>query len=120
MKLKYFVFTLKVIVPLVHVLRLVDGGRKAAMGYINEAMEKAKKTIMKSFNNNESKYKDIFIIIDNRWTCQLHRPLHAAGYFLNPKFYYSNPKMKYDLEVKNGLYACIKRLVPTKDVQQKF
>ena len=29
-------------------------------------MEKAKKTIMKSFNNDESKYNDVFTIIDNR------------------------------------------------------
>jgi len=46
------VFTLKVMPPLVHVLRLADGKRKAAMGYINEAMEKGKETIMKSFNND--------------------------------------------------------------------
>ena len=116
----HVVFTLKVMAPLVHVLRLVDGERKTTMGYIYEAMEKAKETIMKSFNNNESKYKDVFTIIDNRWTCQLHRPLHTAGHFLNPEFYYSNPKMEYDLEVTNELYACIKRLVPSKDVQQKI
>jgi len=89
------------------------------MGYIYEIMEKAKETIMKSFNNNESKYKDIFTIIDNRCTCQFHHPLYVVGYFLNPEFYYSNPKMEYDLKVTNGLYVCIKRLVPTKDVQQK-
>ena len=37
------VFTLKVMAPLVHVLRLVDGERKVAMGYIYEAMEKPRK-----------------------------------------------------------------------------
>jgi len=30
----HVVFTLKVMAPLVHVLRLVDGKRKAVMGYI--------------------------------------------------------------------------------------
>jgi len=56
--------------PLVHVLRLVDGERKVAMGYIYEAIKKVKETKMKSFNNNsESKYKDVFTIIHNRWTC---------------------------------------------------
>jgi len=49
------VFTLKVMAPLVHVLRLVDGERKATMGYIYEAMEKAKEKIVKSFNKDESK-----------------------------------------------------------------
>jgi len=106
--------------PLVHVLHLVNGERKAVMGYIYETIEKAKETIMKSFNNNKIKYNDIFIIIDNRWTCQLHRPLHAAGHFLNSEFYYSNPEMDYDLEVTKGLYDYIKILVPSKDVQQKI
>jgi len=115
----HVVFLLKVMAPLVHILRLVDGERKVAMGYIYKTMEKVKETIMKFLNNNESKYKDIFTIIDNRWTCQLHHPLPAAGHFLNLELYYSNTEVDYDLEVTNGLYACIKRLVPTKDVQQK-
>jgi len=113
----HVVFNLKGMTPLVHVLRLVDGERKEGMGYIYEAIEKAKETIIKSFNNHASKYKDVFTIIDNRWTCQFHRPLHAADHFLNPEFYYSNPKMEYDLEVTNGLYACIKKFVPSKYMQ---
>jgi len=47
----------------------VDGEIEAIMGYIYEAMKKVKETIMKSFNNNESKYNYVFTIIDNRWTC---------------------------------------------------
>jgi len=66
---------------------------------------------MKSFNNSESKYNDLFTIIDNKWTCHLHRPLHAIGHFLNPEFFYSNLDIEYDLEVINRLYDCIKRFV---------
>ena len=106
--------------PLVRVLWLVDGEKKPAMGYIYEAMDKAKEAIMKSFKNDESKYKDVFAIIDNRWNCQLHWPLHAAGHFLNLEFYYDNLALEFDLEVTNGLYKCIKRLVPTQEVQQKI
>lgn len=106
--------------PLVRVLRLVDSEKKPAMGYIYEAMEKAKEAIMKSFDENESKYKEVFEIIDNRWTCQLHRPLHAAGHFLNPEYFYSNPAIEFDFEVTNGLYACIERLVPTPEGKQKI
>jgi len=115
----HVVFTLKVMATLVRVLCLAHAERKATMGYIYEAMEKAKETIMKSFNNNESKYKDVFTIIDNRCTCQLHHPLHTIDHFLNPELYYSNPDMEYDLEVTNGLYASIKRLESSNDVQQK-
>ncbi|KAG5091249.1 hypothetical protein JHK82_050027 [Glycine max] len=92
------VYTLKVMAPLVKVLRLVDGERKPTMGYIYEAMDKEKETIIKSFNNNESKYKDVFAIIDKRWNCQLHRSLHAAAHFLNPEFFYDNTDLEFDFE----------------------
>ncbi|RVW63621.1 hypothetical protein CK203_057421 [Vitis vinifera] len=78
------VFCLKVSGPLVRVLRLVDGEKKAPMGYIYEAMNRAKDTIVRSFNGNEEKYKEIFNIIDKRWEIQLHRPLHAAGLTRDP------------------------------------
>ena len=88
------VFCLKISGPLVHVLCLVDGEKKAPMGYIYEAMNRAKDTIVRSFNGNEEKYKEIFNIIDKRWEIQLHRPLHAAGYFLNPEFFYDKPEIE--------------------------
>ncbi|KAA0062060.1 hypothetical protein E6C27_scaffold89G004020 [Cucumis melo var. makuwa] len=114
------VFTLKVSGPLVRVLRLVDGEKKPPMGYIYEAMDRAKEAIAKSFNNNEEKYKDIFTIIYRRWELQLHRPLHAAGYYLNPSFYYSNPSIQEDDEIVNGLYSCITKMVASLDVQDKI
>ncbi|RZB42889.1 PHD finger protein ING1 isoform B [Glycine soja] len=114
------VYTLKVMTPLVKVLCLVDGEKKPAMGYIYETMDKAKETIIKSFNNNESKYKDVFAIIDKRWNCQLHRPLHAAVHFLNLEFFYDNTDLEFDFEVTNGLFKCIKKLIPQFDVQQKI
>ncbi|KAH1225188.1 hypothetical protein GmHk_11G032151 [Glycine max] len=96
------VYTLKVMTPLVKVLRLVDGEWKPAIGYIYEAMDKAKETIIKSFNNNESK------------------PLHAAAHFLNPEFFYDNTDLEFDFEVTNGLFDCIKKLIPQFEVQQKI
>ncbi|XP_011660188.2 uncharacterized protein LOC105436349 [Cucumis sativus] len=90
------------------------------MGYIYEAMDRAKEAIAKSFNNNEEKYKDIFTIIDKRWELQLHRPLHAAGYYLNPSFYYSNPNSQEDDEIVNGLYSCITKMVASLEVQDKI
>ncbi|KAA0053509.1 uncharacterized protein E6C27_scaffold190G00660 [Cucumis melo var. makuwa] len=114
------VFALKVSGPLVRVLRLVDGEKKPPMGYIYKAMDRAKEAIAKSFNNNEVKYKDIFTIIDRRWELQLHRPLHAAGYYLNPSFYYSNPSIQEDDEIVNGLYLCITKMVASLDIQDKI
>jgi Protein of unknown function (DUF 659) len=71
--------------PLVKVLKLVDGDVKPAMGYIYEAMDRAKEEIAKSFDNKLNRYEKIWNIIDLRWELQLHRPLHAAAYYLNPK-----------------------------------
>ncbi|XP_050945491.1 uncharacterized protein LOC127150844 [Cucumis melo] len=114
------VFALKVSGPLVRVFRLVDGEKKPPIGYIYEAMDRAKEAIAKSFNNNEEKYKDIFTIIDRRWELQLHRPLHAAGYYLNPSFYYLNPSIQEDDEIVNGLYSCITKMVASLDIQDKI
>ena len=58
---------LKVSVPLLRVLCLVDGEKRSPMGYIYAAMKKAKEIIVKSFNGNEEKYREIMEIIDRRW-----------------------------------------------------
>ncbi|XP_052171981.1 uncharacterized protein LOC127787936 [Diospyros lotus] len=116
---KNILFALKVSEPLVKVLRVVDNEDKPAMPYIYEAMDRAKEAIAKSFDD-ERKYEKIFEIIDERWNVQLHRPLHAVGYYLNPEFFYSNESIREDNEVIEGLYACIERLLPTAEVQDKL
>ncbi|KAE8728311.1 polyubiquitin family protein [Hibiscus syriacus] len=114
------VYALKLTGPLVKVLRMVDGDKKPAMGYIYESMDRAKETIALSFLHKEEHYKKAFEYIDARWDCQLHRPLHAAGFFLNPEMYYENPENAMCVEVMNGLYACIQRLVPDLSTQYKI
>ncbi|KAJ1442779.1 Ribonuclease H-like superfamily [Sesbania bispinosa] len=101
------VYSLKAMGPLVRVLRLVHNEKKLAMDYIYEAMDRDKEAIQKSFNENEDKYKEIFVIIDIRWECQLHHPLHSAGHFLNPKYFYRNQMFDLDPEVMGGLSKCI-------------
>ncbi|XP_029128921.1 uncharacterized protein LOC109806898 [Cajanus cajan] len=74
---------LKVFEPLVKVLRLVDGDEKPTMGFIYEAIDRAKQSIQKS-SRYYSQYQEI---IDKRWRF-MHSDLHSAGYFLNPQFQY--------------------------------
>ncbi|KAK9268498.1 hypothetical protein L1049_000250 [Liquidambar formosana] len=90
------------------------------MGYIYEAIDRTKKAIGKSFNSNEDKYHEAFGYIDERWSCQLHQPLHAAGYFLNPEFFYANLYIEQDEEVITGLYKSITRAVPSLTKQDKI
>ncbi|KAG5621848.1 hypothetical protein H5410_007066 [Solanum commersonii] len=70
------------------------------------AVDRAKEAIAKAFEGNAAKYKDIFKIIDERWQCQLHHPLHLRTLFKS--------------ESKDGLYACIEKLVPSTKVQDKI
>ncbi|XP_039123453.1 uncharacterized protein LOC120260074 [Dioscorea cayenensis subsp. rotundata] len=104
-------YCLKCASPLIKVLRLVDGDAKPTMGYIYEAMDRAKEQIAQNFNCQKARYERIWHIIDTRWDLQLHRPLHVAGYFLNPKFQYSDSS-NADMEVKMGLYKTIEKMYP--------
>ncbi|XP_028806378.1 uncharacterized protein LOC114761216 [Neltuma alba] len=104
-------YCLKCVSRLVKVLRLVDGDSKPVMPYIYEAMDRAKEEIADNVEKKESRYKKIWKIIDTRWNLQLHRPLHAAAYFLNPKFHYDE-KFNADQEVYFGLYETIEKMIP--------
>ncbi|XP_058754431.1 uncharacterized protein LOC131627609 [Vicia villosa] len=107
---KNLVICLKGDFPLLKVLRMVDSDEKPAMGYIYEAMDKAKEQIQTSYNNKRKSYQSLWKIIDNRWDKQLHSPLHVARYYLNPMLHYK-PNFKADNEVKQGMYACLERMM---------
>jgi hypothetical protein len=65
-----------------------------------------------------TKYGPIWEIIDLRWNNQLHRPIHAVGYFLNSRYHY-RAQLGEDLirEVRDGLYECLERMVPSESEQ---
>ncbi|XP_057854140.2 uncharacterized protein LOC131064126 [Cryptomeria japonica] len=98
----------KFVKPLVVLLRVADGD-KPAMGYIYEGMDRAKEAIRFVYGGDESKYGPIWEIIDRRWHHQLHRPIHAVAYYLNPAFRFI-PSFKADVEVLNGLYAIMEKM----------
>eukprot|EP00253_Pinus_taeda_P025021 PITA_25021 len=97
----------KITEPLFKVLRMVNG-EKLAMGYIYEAMDQAKEQIRATYKDRLAKYGRIWEIIDNKWNNQLHRPIHAVGYFLNRKYHYKNWLGDlHDGEVRAGLIDCL-------------
>ncbi|XP_077248253.1 uncharacterized protein LOC143887897 [Tasmannia lanceolata] len=100
---------IKVTQPLVTVLRMVDSEERPAMGFIYEAIDRSKEEIQKLTKNLCKKLWDI---IDKRWAAQLHHPLHAAGYYLNPIFQYGG-RMSNHPEIMEGLLKCINRLEPS-------
>ncbi|KAL0913450.1 hypothetical protein M5K25_016912 [Dendrobium thyrsiflorum] len=96
--------------PLVQVLRMVDAEKKPAMGFIYNAMDEAKEMIASNLGGEEGSFREIWNIIDDRWEQQLHRHLHAAGYYINPQYQYAENKST-NPEIKLGLYHCMDRLI---------
>lgn len=92
---------------------------KPAMGYIYEAMDLAKEAIKRRYGDEEAKYMPLWDIIDARWDRQLHSPLHAAGYFLNPQYFYDKSKFNEDGEVDRGLMTCIERCFLDQEFQSR-
>ncbi|KAK3026709.1 hypothetical protein RJ639_041322 [Escallonia herrerae] len=96
--------------PLVRVLRLTDGDEKPSMGYLYEAIDKAKETIKSNLKNRLSLYMPVLRVIDARWDKQLSSPLHSAGCFLNLGIFFK-PSFKKQKEVTRGLLSTITALV---------
>ncbi|XP_058218976.1 uncharacterized protein LOC131329685 [Rhododendron vialii] len=55
-----------------------DDDEMPVMGYLYDAMDKAKKAIKVRFNNRLSLYGPYIQVIDPRWDRQLHSPLHVT------------------------------------------
>ncbi|XP_057843440.2 uncharacterized protein LOC131052832 [Cryptomeria japonica] len=103
--------------PLVRVLHMVDG-EGMPMGFIYEAMDRAKEAISHYYRGNTRKCEILWRIIDHRWTNQLHQLIHAFAYFLNPKFYFSD-SFRADVEVMAGVIACIYKMAPDPKLRDK-
>ncbi|XP_048225512.1 uncharacterized protein LOC8264909 [Ricinus communis] len=104
--------------PLIRVLGIAGGKRKAAMGYIFAGIYRAKETIKRELVKRED-YMVYWNIIDHRWDQRRHPPLHVAGFFLNPKFFYSIEGDVHN-EILSRVFDCIERLVPDIEVQDKI
>eukprot|EP00253_Pinus_taeda_P029418 PITA_29418 len=91
------------------------------MRFIYEAMDQAMEQIKRAYKDNVAKYGPIWAIIDERWNNQLHRPIHAAGYFLNPQYHYkAKATGALKGEVRDGLVDCIDCMIPLQCDQQEI
>eukprot|EP00253_Pinus_taeda_P035894 PITA_35894 len=76
-------------------------------------MDQAKEQIKRAYKDKVAKYGPILAIIDERWNNQLHRPIHAIGYFLNPWYHYKAKETgALKGEVRDGLIDWIDRMIP--------
>lgn len=69
-------------------------------------------------------WKKVERIIDARWMDNLHRPLHCAAHYLNPKIFFATPTSPYELEantkIKEGLLNCITKLAKDEDDEKQI
>ncbi|XVF86268.1 hypothetical protein PTKIN_Ptkin18bG0026800 [Pterospermum kingtungense] len=109
----------KIALPLVRVVCLINGDDKPQMGYIYETMDQVKETIKEECNSKKSQYMPFWKVIDEIWDEHLHSPLHAAGYFFNPSIFYST-EFHSDSEVTFGLLSCMVRMNQNQPAQDKI
>lgn len=108
-------FACQVMAPLVDVVRMVDVEEKPSMGSVYEAMDVAKEQIRKILEGSPmSVVQRVWKMIDERWNEQLHHPLHAAGFFLNPSIYYKQDpeEVERSVDIMGGFYTTIERMLP--------
>lgn len=104
--------------PLSRLLRIVNSKNRPGMGYVYAGVYRAKEAIKKELVDKKD-YMVYWNIIDRRWE-QLHRhPLHAAGFYLNPKFFYST-EGDIHLQIRSSVYDCVERLIPDTTIQDKI
>ncbi|XP_057830418.2 uncharacterized protein LOC131041382 [Cryptomeria japonica] len=79
---------------------------------VYEAMDRGKEVIRSKMENNRDRYMPLWDITDRRWDGQMHTPLHATGYLLNPLLFYKTDFMEIDAEIKQGFFKCMEKMFP--------
>lgn len=83
---------LRVLQPLIALLRMVVSDQKPCMSYISHRYQKAHREIKDHLGNDISLLTPITEILEKRWDKNYQMPLFGAGVFLNPKVYYEGRK----------------------------
>ena len=84
---------MKIVGPLMRLLRIVDSDEKPALGYVYEGMYRARKTIKKIFRNKKRLYQPYTRIVKDRWDNQLRKSMHTTAYWLHPAFQYDQEQL---------------------------
>ncbi|KAM3279931.1 hypothetical protein ACQJBY_046987 [Aegilops geniculata] len=79
---------MKVSLPLLRVLRIVDGDKKPAMPEVMAAMDYAKERIKAAIDDKPTLVKKVIKIVEDKWESQMGVKLYGAALFLNPNRIY--------------------------------
>ncbi|XP_024006640.1 uncharacterized protein LOC112083140 [Eutrema salsugineum] len=93
----------KIMPPIIRLLRICDADEKPSLPYVYEGMYRARLGIKNMFQKKDVLYKPYTTIIDQRWDRMLRNDLHAATYYLNPAFMYEKNTFCENPEIPRGL-----------------
>ncbi|XP_010468265.1 PREDICTED: uncharacterized protein LOC104748298 [Camelina sativa] len=97
----------KIMTPIIRLLRICDADDKPSLPYVYEGMYRARLGIKTMFRKRKPLYQPYTNIIDRRWDHMLRHDLHAAAYYLNPAFMYDQTSVCEKPEVMSGLMSLI-------------
>lgn len=103
---------------LITVLEVADSKERPSIGYMYDAMDKAKKNIISAFDKDDSGYLPYLEVIAHAQE-EFHSPLHATACYLNPSIYYK-PSFSITSVIQKGLLDCIETLEPNTTAQDNI
>ncbi|XP_052622250.1 uncharacterized protein LOC111876721 [Lactuca sativa] len=107
---------LKVMTPLLKLLRLCDSDEKPAIGYVYEGMRRARRGIKELFKKKKELYRPYTNIIDSCWDRMLRKSIYCAAYWLNPVFQYDHANLCKKNEVFQGVLEMVEKTFKGDDV----
>ncbi|XP_039118001.1 uncharacterized protein LOC120253856 [Dioscorea cayenensis subsp. rotundata] len=99
----------KIMGPLIRLLRICDSDEKPAMGYVYDGIYRARKGIKELFKGKKHLYKPYTSIIKERWHRTLRTGIHVLAYWLNPAFQFHEHNLCQKLEVQRGILDVIEQ-----------
>ncbi|XP_039145602.1 uncharacterized protein LOC120282824 [Dioscorea cayenensis subsp. rotundata] len=99
----------KIMGPLIRLLRICDSDEKLAMGYVYDGKYRARKGIKELFKKKKHLYKPYTSIIKERWNSTLRTGIHVLAYWLNQAFLFDEHNLCQKLEVQRGILDVIEQ-----------
>lgn len=91
------------------VLRIVNADDRLTMGYLYQAIQKSWEEMVNRFQKRKKRFEPYLKILDAQLDRQLHKNLHATGFWLNPKNQYNSVEMEKHKHTKFGLIDVVEK-----------
>lgn len=107
--------------PLVKLLRLVDGDKRPAIGFIYGGLMDARIELAQLLRNELELCLPVLSAIDFYMDGKLDSELHLMAYYLNPYYFYSNRNGFISSEkISGSVHKFIQRFYPDDQIQDKI